>query len=156
MHYRSLAGEGAAILSEGAWHGRLARACAHWLSLAQDGALPAYGQLQLSSLAPDLRFLATLHVEGPDFRFTSVGEEIAERYGRGLVGQFLADEFVGPAQLDMVAAHRACVEQRAPVIAEVSLAEVDLSLRVPFQCLLLPFAERDGPVDHVLWVMAFP
>jgi hypothetical protein len=156
MRFRSLEGDGMAVLSEGVWHGRLARVYAHWRSLASDRDLPAYTQLQLSSLAPDLRFLATLTVEDPDFRFASVGEEIAERHGRGLVGSFLADSFVGPAQLDLIAAHRACAEQRTPVVCEVTLAEVDLSVRVPFQCLLLPFADADGAVDHILWVMAFP
>ena len=88
----------------------------HWRSLAPANGLPAYGQLQLSSLAPDLRFLAALATEGADFRFTSVGDEIAERYGRTMAGSYLADQFVGPSQLDIIAAHRACAELGVPVI----------------------------------------
>ncbi|MGF1627108.1 MAG: PAS domain-containing protein [Alphaproteobacteria bacterium] len=156
MRFRIIAGDGKALLGEGVWHGRLGRVYAHWQSLVEDDALPAYDRLQLSALAPDLRFLATLRVEGADFRFTSVGEEIAERYGRNLPGSFLADQFVGPAQLDVLAAHRACAEERLPVISEVTLNEVDLSIRVPYQRLLLPFAGDNGPVDHILWAMAFP
>jgi len=156
MRFRALTGDAKEILGEGIWHGRLARVHAHWRSLAAEGALPDYGQLQLASLAPDLRFLATLRVDGPEFLFVSIGEEIAERYGPSMVGSFLADQFVGPTQLDVVAAHRACVDQRVPIVSEVTLSEVDLSSRVPFQRLLLPFAKADGAVDHILWVMAFP
>ena len=153
MRFLALDDDGDDTLSAGVWHGRLARALAHWRSLA-GGGVPAYDALQLSSLAPDLRFLATLAVDGPDFRFLSVGDEITERYGR-LEGRYLADQFVGPAQLDLLAAHRACTEQRVPVVCEVTLDDVDLSSRIPFQCLLLPFASTGNAVDHVLWVMAF-
>lgn len=157
VRFRALDGDGAATLSAGVWHGRLARVHRHWRSLLPGDGLPAYDQLQLSSLAPDLRFLAALRVEGGDLRFVSVGEEIAERYGRNLVGAFLADQFVGPAQLDMIAAHHACTDQRLPILCEATLEEVDLSSRVPFQCLLLPFAAPDDErVHNILWVMAFP
>lgn len=155
MYFRTLADDAETVLNEGPWHGRLARVHAHWQSLRQGEGLPAHHQLQLASLAPDLRFLATLHVQLPDFQFVRVGEEIADRLGRHLAGSFLADHFAGPAQLDVVASHRACVEERLPVLSKVELDEVDLSDRLPFQRLLLPFAEGDAPVDYILWAMAF-
>lgn len=156
MRFRTLADDATAILNTGVWHGRLARVLSHWQSLAPAGKLPSYGQLKLSSLAPDLRFLASLEVAGPEFCFITVGDEIAERFGRHLVGTYLADQMVGPAQLDVLAAHRACVGERRPVASEILLDGVDLSNRLPYQRLLLPFAEPHGPVDHILWVMAFP
>jgi len=155
MYFRTLADDAETVLNEGPWHGRLARVHAHWQSLRKDGRLPAYHQLQLASLAPDLRFLATLNVQRPDYQFVRVGEEIAERLGRHLVGSFLADHFTGPAQLDILASHNACVQERLPVLSKLDLDEVDLSDRLPFQRLLLPFAEGDAPVDYILWVMAF-
>lgn len=156
MRFRTLADDARAILNTGIWHGRLARVLSHWQSLALGDTLPRYGQLKLSSLAPDLRFLASLEVAGPDCCFISVGDEIAERFGRHLVGTYLADQMVGPAQLDVLAAHRACIGERKPVASEIRLDSVDLSNRLPYQRLLLPFAETDSPVDHILWVMAFP
>lgn len=156
MWFRPLTDDAAAILSAGEWHGRLARVYRHWCSLAPLGSLPAYSQLQLSSLAPDLRFLAAVAIESGEFRFTSVGDEIAERYGRSMSGSYLADQFVGPSQLDLIAAHRASTDLATPVICAVKMEEVDLSSRVPFQLLLLPFGDDAGVVDHVLWVMAFP
>lgn len=156
MWFRPLTDDVAETLSGDEWHGRLARVFRHWRSLAPADALPAYSQLQLSSLAPDLRFLAAVAIESDDFRFTSVGDEIAERYGRSMADSYLADHFVGPSQLDLIAAHRACADLGAPVVCAVKMEEVDLSSRVPFQLLLLPFANDAGLVDHILWVMAFP
>lgn len=156
MWFRPLGDDATTTLAEEAWHGRLARVFQHWRSLAPVDGMPAYGRLQLRSLAPDLRFLATLDVAGPEFQFVSVGEEIAERYGRTLVGSYLADQFIGPSQMDIIAAHRACSELQTPVLCAVEMKDVDLSSRVPFQLLLLPFAETHGIVDHILWVMAFP
>lgn len=155
MYFRTLADDADAVLNEGPWHGRLARVHAHWNSLRRAGRLPSYHQLQLGSLAPDLRFLATLSVQLPDFQFVRVGEEIADRLGRHLVDSFLVDHFIGPAQLDIIASHTACARERLPVLSKVELDDVDLSDRLPFQRLLLPFAAPDAPVDHILWAMAF-
>ncbi|MEZ5667111.1 MAG: PAS domain-containing protein [Alphaproteobacteria bacterium] len=157
MHFRLLSDDAAAILSSGSWHGRLSRAYEHWRALPRaDGALPRFGSLQPWALAPDLRFLASVQVDFADFRFHSVGDGIAEHFGPHLACACLADLFVGAAQMDLIAAHRACVGEATPVLCELSPAELDLSMRVPFQCLLLPFANDGRRVDRILWAMAFP
>ena len=124
-----------------------------WWEGKAAGALPDRSALDPVELRRHLSCVALLDVEGDDFRFRLVGEEVRARYG-ALRGRSVCEALMGDARAETLAEHRACAVGRRPTLARRNEPTCDGSDQRRFWRLLLPFGD-DERTTAILGVMHF-
>lgn len=135
-------------------HDDLRQFFAYWQSKAAAGALPRRRAIDPMEIVRLLPRVFLLDVEAADFRFSLVGQDIADRYGH-LKGKSLGELMAG-RELEMtLAEHRRCVTSRLPVFSENTMQSVSLGDQQIYQRLLTPYTCDGVAVTCLAGIMVF-
>jgi hypothetical protein len=122
----------------------------HWASLKRRRLLPSWSDVDMAQLGFCGGNLAVAAIEAEPFRvrYDFVGEELVQHYGDDLTGRYV--DQLNPASLrsEALAAYRRVVATAEPIFTRQLFDS--LSKRFGYYRLMLPFAEGDESVDHVL------
>ena len=116
-----------------------------WEANAKSG-LPDRSLLDAAEVGRYLSGSTLLEIDGGDFRFRAVGEELRTRYG-ALDGQRVGDVLAGCAKEEIVREHRVCASARRPTLMRRSKPATDGSDEFRYWRLLLPFGARGCTVE---------
>jgi len=130
----------------------LSAAFHHWLDNRCGGEPPTVKHIDPHRLRPALGWfvLVDLVDGGDDFSYRLFGSEIAWRFDIDLTGQRVSSS---PAPLGpfLVAAYRACVAARGPLLAQCAFSDPAAG---HVRCLLLPWTDDAGAVIRIMAVVS--
>lgn len=130
---------------------RLVTLLRYWHDMPRIKGLPDHSALDPIDITSTLGIVMLLEVlpEGDDFRYLIYGEEIAERFGRNMVGKRTSDI---PTQASVttlfLACYRVAIDTRRPILTEHS-APPKVSATT-WRRLVLPLAGPTGAVERFL------
>lgn len=130
---------------------RLVTLLRYWRSLPRNGDLPHFRELDPIDITATLGIVMLLEVldEEEDYRYLIYGEEIAERFGRNMVGKRTSDIPTQPSVTTLfLSCYRVVMESRLPILTEHS-APLQVSATT-WRRLVLPLAGSDGSVERIL------
>lgn len=151
MQFHSLA-DGRALPIEA--DDRLRQFLDYWTSRGTAGRLPRRRDLDPLAIVRLLPAIVLLDVETDDFRFSLVGEDIADRYG-AIKGRGLRDLMTGAQLYETLDEHRLCVTARAPVYSYQTENTVGGESWQLYQRLLTPLAGDHDDVTTIAGIMVF-
>jgi len=131
----------------------LRRFLAYWRSKCREGQLPRRRDIDPLEIVPLLSSVFLLDVDAEDFRFSLIGQELAERYALAK-GKTVREVMSGPELETTLAEHRLCVSERRPVFTRNTPSSTSLGDRKLFQGLLVPLAEGEE-VTSLAGIMTF-
>lgn len=136
-------------------HPKAARLLEAWNGWRGDRSVPDRADVDPVDIPDLLPNLILLDVEGDDFRFRLVGEQVASRYGGRLKGRLISDVMSGPGLDETLYEHRRCAEDRRAVIVSQERELATADDRRAYMRLILPLG-NDGPrASHIVGVMDF-
>ena len=136
-------------------HPLAARLLFVWNGWCRDRTAPTRDDVDPIDMPGLLANLLLLDVDGDDFRFRLVGEAVNSRYGHGLKGRRLSELLDGAALDETMYEHRRCVDDRAGVLVRNTRDAATLGDQLLYTRLLLPLADAEGRMRHVIGVMEF-
>lgn len=141
------------VLPEGADQ-KLSQFLGYWRSKCSAGRLPARREIDPTEIVPLLAAIFLMDVDGEDFRFRLVGQDIVARYG-SLRGRALRELMVGRELELTIAEHRRCIVARQPVYSENTVQSAGTGDWQLYQRLLTPLGGAHGVVDGLAGIMVF-
>ena len=133
-----------------------ARLLAAWLHWRGDGRpMPSRHDIDPLDIPHLLATVFLLDLEGEDFRFRLVGEDVNERYGHRLTGRRLTELMSGPALEETLEEHRQCVRDQVAVLVDNTGFSAGLYDVQRYVRLILPIADAEDRVAFIIGVMQF-
>jgi hypothetical protein len=122
----------------------------HWASLKRRQLIPSWSDVDMSQLGFCGGNLAVAAVEAEPFRvrYDFVGEELVQLCGDDLTGRYVDELYSASLRSEALAGYRRVVATAEPIFTRQLFDSV--SKRFGYYRLMLPFAESERSVDHVL------
>ncbi|MBO6835772.1 MAG: PAS domain-containing protein [Alphaproteobacteria bacterium] len=130
---------------------RLVTLLRYWRGMPKAMGLPRFQDLDPIDITSALGIVMLLEVleSGDDYRYLIYGEEIAERFGRNMVGQRTSDIPTHPSVTTLfLACYRVVIDTRRPILTEHS-APPQVSA-TSWRRLVMPLAGDGGQVERIL------
>lgn len=121
----------------------LAGMLAYWRSKCRGDRLPSRRDIDATEIPQMLSSIFLLDVDGADFRFRLIGEDVVEMYGR-LKGRVLREVMSGIDLARTLFEHRRCVLAGRPIYTRHGMTVVSNGDSRLYQRLLVPLADDDG------------
>lgn len=130
---------------------------AYWRELGgASGDPPARTVLNMPAQRPGLCQLAlwVQRLDDGEFLFRLAGEEVRRRFGARLAGFRLSDIPLGSDEQDIRRCYQTAIENRAPTCAR-GYYDFGRGPETRWEACILPFADPQGRVSHLLVGMAY-
>lgn len=130
---------------------RLVTLLRYWRGMPKVKDLPNCEDLDPIDITSTLGIVMLLEVleTGDDYRYLIYGQEIAERFGRNMVGQRTSDIPTHPSVTALfLACYRVVIDTRRPILTEHS-APPQVSA-TSWRRLVMPLAGKGGQVERIL------
>lgn len=130
---------------------RLVTLLRYWRGMPKVKGLPRFQDLDPIDITSTLGIVMLLEVldTGDDYRYLIYGEEIAERFGRNMVGHRTSDIPTHPSVTALfLACYRVVIDTRRPILTEHS-APPQVSA-TSWRRLVMPLAGEVGQVERIL------
>jgi hypothetical protein len=133
---------------------KLRRFLDYWRSKGQAGRLPQRRDIDPLDVVRLLSSVFLLDVEADDFRFSLVGQDVADRH-TPLKGKSLRELMSGPELEEALDEHRLCVRSHLPVYSWNTEESASAGNRQLYQRLLTPLASDADTVTSLAGIMVF-